>query len=207
MRLKPEDLRQHYASLSDDALTAMDRNDLVEAAQKIYDEEVARRGLKIEPEAEQAYEADSEIERPVPAVTHELNVDADPPDWIENAACACTFSSNSPAPQSDAIDGFATLTDAGIPCHVTMNVDETLESPSYEFGLMVPGALYLHATSILDRDFFNVRQEADWRVHLEWLSDADLKALNPEIFCAGFLDRAARLKRAYKDELARRKIE
>jgi hypothetical protein len=45
MQLDPEYLRQHYDSLSDEALLAVDRNELVEMAQKILDEEVARRDL------------------------------------------------------------------------------------------------------------------------------------------------------------------
>jgi hypothetical protein len=45
MELDPEYLSRHYDSLSDEALLAVDRNELVEMAQTILDEEVARRGL------------------------------------------------------------------------------------------------------------------------------------------------------------------
>jgi hypothetical protein len=45
MKLDPAELRKQYASLSDDALLAMHRQDLVELAQQIYDEEIASRGL------------------------------------------------------------------------------------------------------------------------------------------------------------------
>ncbi len=38
-----EYLRRHYASLSDEALLELDRSELVETAQKCYDEELARR--------------------------------------------------------------------------------------------------------------------------------------------------------------------
>jgi hypothetical protein len=38
-----EYLRRHYASLSDEALLALDRSELVETAQKCYDGEVVRR--------------------------------------------------------------------------------------------------------------------------------------------------------------------
>ena len=41
-----EYLRQHYASLSDDALLEINRADLVEAAQKCYDHELAARRLR-----------------------------------------------------------------------------------------------------------------------------------------------------------------
>jgi hypothetical protein len=63
----------------------------------------------------------------------------------------------------------------------------------------------MHATSVLDRDLFNAQQEESWRAHLEVLSDAELSRLNPKVFCAGLLDRAARMKKAYEDEVARRK--
>jgi hypothetical protein len=45
MQLDPEYLRQYYASLSDEALLAVDRADLVETAQMIFDLEVDRRKL------------------------------------------------------------------------------------------------------------------------------------------------------------------
>ena len=40
MQLDPEYLRQHYASLADDALLEVDRADLVEMARTIFDLEV-----------------------------------------------------------------------------------------------------------------------------------------------------------------------
>jgi hypothetical protein len=46
--------------------------------------------------------------------------------------------------------------------------------------------------------------EADWRNHLQTLSDEDLRALKPEDFCGALLDRAERLKRAYLEEVASR---
>src|SRR4051794_8666811 len=49
MKLNVEDLRRHYADLSDDALLDIDRHDLVELGRACYDEELARRGLKTAP--------------------------------------------------------------------------------------------------------------------------------------------------------------
>ena len=46
--------------------------------------------------------------------------------------------------------------------------------------------------------------EAEWRSHFEALTDAQLRALTPDVICAGLADRIARLKRAYNEELARR---
>ena len=75
----------------------------------------------------------------------------------------------------------------------------------YEYSVMVPGALILEATSVLDREIFNPKAEAEWRIHFEMLSDEDLRALT-ETICAGLLDRVKRLKRAYDQEIARRKL-
>jgi len=72
---------------------------------------------------------------------------------------------------------------------------------------MVPGALNLQATSLLDKEIFNPGVETDWRAHLEALSDDELRGLNAEMICAGLLDRIKRLRRAYDDELARGKLE
>jgi hypothetical protein len=36
------------------------------------------------------------------------------------------------------------------------------------------------------------------------LTDRELGELNPSVICAGLVDRMARLKRAYNDEVARR---
>ena len=63
MEPDPEDLRRHYASLSDEALGDIDPSELVDVARECYDEEIARRGLA-SPEA---------------------------PDWLEQGATACTF--------------------------------------------------------------------------------------------------------------------
>ena len=69
---------------------------------------------------------------------------------------------------------------------------------------MAPAPLTLKATSILDKEIFNPQIEADWRIHLESLTDTELAALNPDVICAGLLDRIARLKRRYNDEVSRR---
>lgn len=205
MKLNSEELRQHYESLSDDALFEIDRNDLVELAQRIYDEEVARRDFhatrEVEPE-------DSDDDSPkVEAWKRSSSIAMDEhPKWSKDAVCACTFWSKVSMAQQDAIDGRNALVAAGIPCYVSMAPSDEGEDPptGFNFKLMVPGALNLHATSVLDRDFFNPRQEDDWRTHLASLSDEELHALDPAIFCAGFLDRASRLKKVFREEVARR---
>ena len=72
------------------------------------------------------------------------------------------------------------------------------------YQVLVPQSLNLEAVSVLDVEIFNPQTEAEWRAHLACLSDDELRELKPEIICAGMLDRAERLKRAYIDEIARR---
>lgn len=50
MALSAEDFRQHFEMLSDDALLATKREDLVALAKTVYDEELTVRGLNIEEE-------------------------------------------------------------------------------------------------------------------------------------------------------------
>ena len=55
MNINPQEIRQRFAELSDDALLAVERDDLTEVAQQIYDTELEERGLLSE-----ASDADSE---------------------------------------------------------------------------------------------------------------------------------------------------
>jgi hypothetical protein len=197
MQLDLDSLRRHYRSLPDDELLAMERDELTEAAQRCYDEELAERGLtsqKEEPAGQEYGEADYDTEEEA--------------DWLPDAACACSFVSQpGGSAATDAGNARGALQDAGIPCQVSV-VEVTAASgdqpAQHEYRVMVPGALNLIATSILDKEVFNPQLEADWRTHFEELSDEELRALHPDVICAGLVDRIARLKRAYTDELARR---
>jgi hypothetical protein len=145
-------------------------------AQKCYDEEVALRDL-----SPQQVEASA------------------PPEWLGESACACTFASFPGSfSASDAANAREVLEAAGIPCHIS--VDEIEYEPAvddspvrYEYRLMVPGALNLHATSVLDREIFNPEVEAEWAAHFQALSDEELHALSAEVICAGLEDRIMRL--------------
>jgi hypothetical protein len=48
------DFQKHFSGLSDIALLAVQRDDLVEAARVIYDQEISRRGLTVETESPDA---------------------------------------------------------------------------------------------------------------------------------------------------------
>ncbi len=200
MQIDLESLRRHYRSLSDDELLAVERDELTGAAQKCFDEEVERRGLAEERESEAAPD-----EGAYEGAISTAGVD---PDWLRNAACACSFVSQpGGSAATDAGNAREVLQDAGIPCQVsTVEVaPSTGHRPAqHEYRVMVPGALNLKAASILEKEVFNPQLEADWRTHFASLSDLELGALNPDVICAGLVDRILRLKRAYNDEISRR---
>ena len=163
MKIDTDYLRRHYAELSDEALYEIDRGELVEAAQKCYDEEIARR-------------------RSVPASgPAPLNVAEDEdqagPAWLENAACVCSFA-NAPGSDSqfEAADAREALEAAGIPCHIAL--EKTGEERHSDYRVLVPGSRTLEAMSVLDRDLFNARLEAEWGAHVAALSDSELRALS-----------------------------
>ena len=186
MKIDPQDLRRQYAALSDQALLALDRTQLIEIARQCYDEELASRGLTPRRRAESSAAPDGDA-APLDVAGDGVELDdGDGPslDWLEEAACACTFASN---PGSDAASEAANARDvldaAGIPCQIsyeTMDPGSTDSPPRYEYRLMVPGALNLWATSVLDREIFNPEIEAEWRTHLQALSSEELRALTPE---------------------------
>lgn len=193
MQIDRDALSRHYASLSDDELMALDREDLTDTARKVYDREMEKRQLDAAAEEDDA---------PSEPVSFEAESGADP-DWLETASCACSFQAgagNSPYAQ-EAERACEILRDAGVPSRV---VPEHPETGPDLLNVMVPGRLHLKAASLLDRDLFNEELEEPWRTHLAELSDDELDALDPDILCAGILDRAERLTRIYLEEKERR---
>ena len=197
MRIDPEDFRRHYAMLSDEALFALNRSELIDVARACYDAEVARRRstetAPNEPDAGQ----DQELEEGIPG---ELQADDDAPDWMEGAACVYgNADQDGPDQVAHAREA---LEAAGIPSYVTT---EQRQGGRIEYCLNVPNGSILHATSVIERDFLNHLQEEIWRAHLAGLSDEEFRRLKPELFCAGLQDSLARLKKAYEDEAMERK--
>jgi hypothetical protein len=215
MKLNIDDLRQHYASLSDEALREIDRTELVEIARQCYDQELAQREpvKKIESLPKRAVRAtpldESEHQEDMEEAAEDgLEEGAeDAPEWLEEAACVCTFAMFTGGSASvDAENARDVLTEAGIPCHVTLrHIDPDLSAPPRsEYRVMVPGGLNLDAASVLDKEIFNAEIEAEWRAHFAVLSDEDLLGVNQEVLFAGLLDRVERVRRAYHEEVARR---
>jgi len=199
MPIDVEHLRQHYASLSDEEFDKLDRNDLTAVAQKCYDNELARRSLRRSNEeiSETARDRKTPPDEPVEF-----------PDEEPFVACAFREDGGLDSAQS-ASEASAALQASGIPARIELReVEEEIPSrPQWnEYQVVVPNGLSLEAASILDRDFFNIRIESDWKTHLESLSDEQLLRLNADTICEGFLDRAARLKKAYNQEVRRRKL-
>lgn len=200
MRPTSDDLRRHYASLSDEELQELDPTELTDIARQCYEEEIARRKPAEEEVTEERAPAAFEYET-------EGGVEVDE-DWLEHAACPCSFTA---VPGSNHAEDAARARDAllaaGIPCRLeVVSGDPTGEQgPRYdEYRVLVPEPLNLKAISVLDRDIFNPQLEADWRAHFAALSDEELAQLTPDVICAGLVDRVERLKRAFNDEIARR---
>jgi len=193
-------LRGHYAGLSDEELLALRRDDLTDAAQKCYDEELERRGLPEAEEGEMAPSGADYEETPFDAAVD--------PDWLQEAVCACSFESYAGgSAASDAENARAVLQEGGIPCQISTAEIAAAggDRPAqHAYRVMVPGPLNLKAASILDKEVFNPQLESDWRLHFESLTDGELGELNPDVICAGLFDRIVRLKRVYNDEITRR---
>lgn len=200
MQITLESLRQLYQSLSDEELLAVERHELTDAALKCFDAEVEKRGLAAAQESETA-----PGEEVLEGTTCTTRVD---PDWMRDAACACSYMSRpGDSVATDAEIAREALQLAGIPCQVSvMEVEGWAgdQPVKHEYRVMVPGALSLEAVSVLDKEVFNPQLEADWSTHFASMTDRELGALNLDAICAGLVDRIARLRRAYNQEISRR---
>jgi hypothetical protein len=176
--------------LSDEALVALERSDLVEDAQPYYDHEIRQRGLTLEGSEDPPGDSGPK------------------PGWLDEAACVAEFGGmNSTSEAQNARD---VLENAGIPCYIQMQKLDPAgdrRQSQYEFRLLVPGKLNLEAVSLLDKEIFNAELEAQYRTHFEQLSDDELRAVKPEVLLAGLSDRIERLTRAYNEEMERRRTE
>jgi hypothetical protein len=214
MRIDPEELRRHYAMLSDGALLELNRAELTDLAKPIYDSEMAQRNLRPGQRLEVLDEEEEEFQESGIGAAMELEYarqDEPEPDWLEDAACACAFAARSKeADVPIAARAQAALRAAGIPCHLALHEEEPPPrdaKPQYSLRAMVPGSDVLHAMSIVDEHVLNEEHENEWRTTLESLSDKDLQALDPDVFCAGLRDRIARLTHAYEEEMAHRRLQ
>jgi hypothetical protein len=205
MQVDTEYLREQYANLTDAALLAIRRNELVPAAQKCYDEELRRRGLRTAESAPIVTSRATDFD-----IEEELTSE-DAPEWLDEAS---QVYSAVILPGQSSTDEITSARDAleraGVPCYI-----ETLELPpspdrdsriTHEWRLLVPGTFNLRATSVLDKEIFNANFESEWRAHLEHLSDEDFLRMTPEVAFAGLYDRLERVQRVYEEEARRRRL-
>ncbi len=209
-------LREHYASLSDDALLAIKRADLVETAQKCYDDELGRRNLA-SGRGGRRETARPSIPVPVDSagemleIEEELEPAGDEPDWLDDAAEVLSRTDSPGAvPADDMANAQEVLEAAGIPCYLDLyeipEDNNPSPPPTHIWRLRVPGNLNLRATSILERDIFNHEFEEQWKTHLETLTDEELRGMKPEVAFCGLFDRVERVTTAYAEEIARRRL-
>ncbi len=195
MQVDPEYLKKHYASLSDEALEDVNRDELVGAAQRIYDEERSQRDLPSPVARKQSGTPHGEV-----AVRSESE-----PDWLGEAICACSFAM---APGQTSADGAEQARDvleaAGVPVHLGTHRQDPPTAARSEIRIMIPSRFSLHAESVLDHEIYNVEIEDAWKTHLSMLSDEEFRELDFDALISGLSDRLERLRRVYKEELAAR---
>lgn len=212
MEIDLDDIRRHCNSLGDEALLAINRSDLTEAAQKIYDEELRRRNLVMHADDPAPAPRFRPRKRdPQPPEEEPLVIDPGdaPPHWLEDSSCACSFDTL-PGLQVMPNLGLAreALRAASIPNYVVFEqVDPNAIPPPthYEYRVMVPSAFILAAQSVLDKQIFNRDFEAEWRAHFGAMSDEELLELDSEAVFGGLRDRIERVERAYHEEIAERR--
>jgi hypothetical protein len=124
MKLDAAELRKQYASLSDDALLAVNRQDLVEVAQQIYDQEVESRGLGSAPAA--AGESEST-----------------PKETSEEMVEVATYTSRGEARMAKSF-----LLSADIPCEL----ENEFSLQDVELRLLVPASLLDQALDVLSAE-------------------------------------------------------
>jgi hypothetical protein len=204
----PGYLRKHYASLSDDALLDIDRDELVDVARECLDAELRERHL--EGQVSVAEEAEP---REVDEELAEETSGEGEPDWFEEGAEVYS-SAIRPGVTSvpQAHHARRALEAAGIPCYLDVYEEEpepvepVERGPLRRWRLSVPGHLNMMATGVLQRDIFNDEFEAGWRTHLEVLSDEEVRAMDPKVVFCGIYDQIERATKAYREELVRRRL-
>jgi hypothetical protein len=198
-------LRDHYASLSDHALRAINRAELVEAAQRCYDDELRRRAESSAiPEPHDIADESDEFD-------DETSGDGNKPAWLQDSAEVFSRADRPGAPPTaDLADARDALEAEGIPCYLDLSEipedTSVAPPPTHLWRLLVPGNLNLRAASVLDRDIFNQEYEDEWKTLLETLSEEELRGMEPQVAFCGLFDRIERVTRAYDEELARRKL-
>jgi hypothetical protein len=120
MQVDPNYLRQYYASLSDEALLEIRREDLVEFAKGCYDDEVRQRRLNYArevPQEEEPQIPDAETER---ELASEVSSDGKP-GWLDESAEVYSAVIRAGLVVAPDVNARAALETAGIPCYVDIH--------------------------------------------------------------------------------------
>jgi Putative prokaryotic signal transducing protein len=121
----PEDFQRHFEILSDDALLETNRDELVEMAREVYDEEIARRGLG--PEEGEELTPESELQ---------------PTDAADEMVLIATFGFPEEANMARGL-----LESASIPSQIK---NELAAVGGFEARLLVPASFEEQAVEILE---------------------------------------------------------
>ena len=127
MNISADDFRRHFELLSDEALVATQRDDLVPVAQACLDEEIARRGL-----------ADGEPEEPALAPSPDEHA-------VQQGEQLVTIATYSVGAEASMALGL--LQSAGIPCK--LDEQETVSFVPSDLHLIVPEAFAEEALEVL----------------------------------------------------------
>jgi hypothetical protein len=213
MRADPEHLRRHYSTLSDEALLAIDRAELIEMAQRYYDAELEKRSLAPSIEAhysKSSSAAETDVDLP-PDLDFEPGApdDEHQPEWVAEAAEAYSVvEDHSGRAEQRLADARQVLGAAHIPCCVELvELSEEEKRPvlaTHRYRLLVPASLSWRAMSTLERDLANPDFEQAWRAQLQACSDRDLPSMRPQIVFCHLFDQVERMTRAFEEEVARR---
>ena len=141
MDVSPENFRRHFESLSDEALLAVDREELVDLARQYYEAELARRRLP-------------RPVRPVPLQADDLNTE----EWVSIADYA--WGNAAEAPLAEAL-----LRSEAIPCYMKNENVMRIEPPLSDawgggLNLMVPASFADQAREILNSRISEAELEA-----------------------------------------------
>lgn len=188
--------------LSDDALLGIQRAELVDAAKRCYDDEIERRHL---------HGGKKISEKQTRGAGNVASSDGEKPAWFDEGAevYSATVLPGASTGAQEAADAADALRSAGIPCYLEMcelpqQEEGSFTAATHRWRLLVPGKLNLRATSVLDEEIFNPELEAQWKAHLEALSDSELGEMNPQVVYAGLFDRIERITKVYEEEMQRR---
>jgi hypothetical protein len=131
MRIDAEDFRRQYANLNDDALLAIDRDELTPVAQQVYDAELASRGIEV-------------------IVEEEVLVEGEPDDPLANMVEIAAFDNPSEASMARSM-----LEHTEIPCMLSTDLPlvGSMLNVASEIKLFVPAELADEALDVLEAEF------------------------------------------------------